>query len=134
MDNFKLFTKYDSLNAICVTNMCLGTVNYDLKLEKSIDNRYTIRRESDIDSELQNCFIYDGYYCSNMKSYIFLIGDCVNGLLETFYDEFTKFIVKYNINPVDFYYVIGDGCDVSDDMKLKLSRISAIQLNLHDYS
>lgn len=136
INDFELTLEYDSLtlNSINISDIHRSTINYNIALEKTIDNRYSIRRISDIDCELQESFIYDGYYCSNMKSYIFFIGECTSELIESFYDKLTKFIVKYNIDPVDFRYVIGDGCSISDDMKLKLSKISSIQFNLHDYS
>lgn len=117
----------DSINAIKVSNINRNMTSFNIALENPIANHYSINTTSDIDRELMDSFIDQGYYCSNMNRYIFLIADCTDGLIESFYVKLMNFIMKYNINPIHFTCVFCDNCNIDNDMKVKISNISNIQ-------
>lgn len=132
VDNFKLFD--DSINAINVYNINRTHTNFNIDLSQPISNRYYIRTTYDINHELMDSFIDQNYYCGNMNKYVFLIGDCTDELIESFYDKLINFIMKYSINPLDFKCVFCDGCNIKDDMKSKILNISKIQYFGVEYS
>jgi len=131
--DFELFdntpTDYNMI-IVCDSDHLVFSNPHKVKLSQI----YRIAEEADIYIELMDCFIYDGYYCLNMDSYYFGFGECSDELFNTLYNELIRFILKYNINPSHFKFIKLDGCNLTEEMVNKLSKINDISTIDVNYS
>lgn len=133
IENFKLF--FDDItdyNMIIVSDSDKNYFSNPLNI--SIQNVYRMSDQYEVNHELMECFIYDEYYCSNMDSYYFGFDECSVDFFNSFYDELMEFMLKYDVNPTHFKFIQLDGCNLTEDMLEKLSKISDISFTLDNYS